>query len=107
MKLLFDREELTFNGEIKNIVDLCEKNNIEITAPCYKSGRIGGCCSACAIEVDGRRAFACATKPKDGMKIVYNREDLITERQEKLIAYEKTLKEGNSSSCCNCSCNGC
>ncbi len=107
MKVVFDGKELSFSDTTKNIVELCEKNNITITAPCYKSGRVGGCCSACGVEIDGKKAFACATKPKDGMNIVYNREDLRKERQEKRIAFEKTLKEGKTNSCCNCSCKGC
>ncbi len=107
MKVVFDNQELTLNGEAENIVELCEKNHIEITAPCYKNNRVGGCCAACVLEVDGKRAFACATKPKDGMNIIYNREDLVKERKEKLSAFEKTLNDGKVNSCCNCSCKGC
>ncbi len=106
MKIIFDGKEITGNENAKNLVEFLDEQGIEITAPCYRSGRVGGCCSACGLEIDGKKAFACATKPKDGISVVYNREDLVTEREEKLLAFEKTLKDGKTNSCCNsCDCN--
>ncbi len=93
MKVIFDGKEIGISKDCKNIVELAIQNKIELLAPCYKSNYNGGCCSTCIVDVDGERCYACSTTPKDGMRITYNRDDLINDRQERLIAYEKYLSK--------------
>ncbi len=107
MNITLDGKELTGNKEAKNLVEFLDEQGVKITAPCYRSGRAGGCCAACVLEIDGKKAYACATKPKDGMNIVYKRKDLVKERQEKWMAFEKMQKEGTGNSCCSGACKGC
>ncbi len=54
------------------------------------------------IEIDGLQKFACGTKPVDGMKIIYQREDLASLRKERLKEYAQRVKnnEATSNSCC-------
>ncbi len=107
MKIIFDGKEVTGNENATNLVEFLDEQGIEIVAPCFRSKRAGGCCSACGLEVDGKKEFACTLKPKNGMKIVYNRQDLINDRKEKFLEFQKVLKEGKENSCCKCSCKNC
>lgn len=83
----------------KNIVEIAKEMNISIPAPCFYARRKKGCCNACVIEVDGKQAFACVTKAKNGMKITVDREDLKALRKERLLAYQKGIKTGTSNKC--------
>ena len=50
------------------------------------------------MGIDGRVVFGCATKPKDGMVVYYDREDLNKERLQRLKAYANC----SNGSCCGC-----
>jgi predicted molibdopterin-dependent oxidoreductase YjgC len=82
-----------------NIIEVAGRAKISIPAPCYRTKRKKGCCSACVIEVDGEQKFACSTTPKDGMSIVVNRDDLKEIRKERLKEYSEGIKSGNHCAC--------
>lgn len=104
MKVTIDGKEVEIFNEDKNIVDAADRAKIGIPAPCYKAGRKKGCCKACVIEINGEKEYACATKPIDGMDIVFDRADLAQIRKERLLAYRDTPV--HSSNGCECSCSG-
>ncbi|MFI3140995.1 MAG: 2Fe-2S iron-sulfur cluster-binding protein [Clostridia bacterium] len=96
MKIIFDNQEMNVENENDNIVEIAQKHGINIIAPCFRNkGKFGGC-GACLIEVEGEKVFACGTKPYDGMKIVYDRQDLETIRQERLQEYADNIKWGTT-----------
>lgn len=104
MKIYFDNKEFQFEKEDENIVQVAEKNGVQITAPCYKNKKNVGCCRVCVIMVDNKEAYACTTKPFDGMKITYDTEKLNTMRKERLKAYSENIKNGDSAgTCCSSS----
>lgn len=102
MKITIDNKEINVKDSKKNIVEIAEDHGIAIVAPCFRNKRKGGCCKACIIEIDGAKKFACGTKPKDGMNIIYKRTDLKELRDKAIQEYLKVLNENKSSSCgCN------
>lgn len=101
-KITIDGIELDVSDPSKNLVDIAKEVNISIPAPCYHAKRKNGCCKACVVEADGEQTYACATKPRDGMKITVNREDLNDLRKESLLAYKKNL-ENDTPMKCECS----
>lgn len=116
MKIKIDGKEIVVTDPNKNIVEIGDENGITITAPCFRNKRKYGCCKGCVIEVDGVQKYACTTKPKDGMNIIYNREDLANIRKERIETYAQRIKNNDTSnSCCgtnpnilstnSCSCN--
>lgn len=102
MKINIDGKEILVEDAGKNIVEIADDNGISIMAPCFRNGRKGGCCNVCLVEIDGEEAYACGTKAKDGIDIVYDRDDLKVLRKERLAIYSTNLQNGNlsSSSCC-------
>jgi len=104
MRVTIDSKEVEIFGEDKNIVDVADRAKIGIPAPCYKDGRKKGCCKACVIEINGKKEYACVTKPIDGMEIVFSRADLAQIRKERLLAYRDS--QLRSTKGCECSCSG-
>jgi NADH dehydrogenase/NADH:ubiquinone oxidoreductase subunit G len=102
MKINIDGKEILVEDSSKNIVEIADDNGISIMAPCFRNGRKGGCCNVCLLEIDGEEAYACGTKAKDGMDIVYDRDDLKVLRKERLANYVKNIQNGDitSNSCC-------
>lgn len=111
MKIIFDGNEFEVKDSASNIVEVAQQNGVYIPAPCFRNNKSKGCCNGCLIEVNGKEGFACNTKPKDGMEIVYDREDLATRRTENLKKYSEAIKNGDlskntcSTGGCGCSCN--
>ncbi len=106
IKIEFDGQEMVTDNESDNIVQIAEKNGVYIPAPCYRKNKGGGCCKGCNVEIDGQVRPACGSKVKDGMKVVYNREDLVENRKKNLLEYAKRIKnnaEPTNSSCCGSS----
>ncbi len=97
MKIYIDEQELEFHSDKEqsdeNIVQIAKKHGITITAPCFLANNGLGCCSSCLIEVDGKEAYACATKAKDGMKIKYDTPLLREKRHENIKKYKQNLKK--------------
>jgi len=104
MNITIDGKELKFNQGDNNIVDLADRYGIRIPAPCYRSKKRNGCCKACLIEIDGNEAYACGTKPQDGMDVVFKREDLNVKRKDRLKEYAENSARGED---CNCDCDCC
>ncbi len=103
IKIELDGQEMFTDNESDNIVQVAEKNGVFIDAPCYRNKKKQGCCKACNVEIDGQVRPACGAKVKDGMKVVYNREDLVDNRKKNLLEYAKRLKNNenkNNSECC-------
>lgn len=102
MKIIFDGKEFEVDNKSDNIVEVAEKNGTFISAPCFRNNKKDGCCNGCLIMVDGKEQFACATKPYDGMNIIYNTEVLEKKRKEKLLIYAEHKKSGKcSENTCN------
>ncbi len=97
MKIYFDEQELEFFSEQEqsdeNIVQIAKKHGINITAPCFLANNGIGCCASCLIEVDGKEAFACSTKAKDGMKVIYDNPILREKRHANLKKYKANLEK--------------
>ena len=104
MKVIIDGKSVTISSDDKNIVDVADRVNISIPAPCYRANKSKGCCNSCVVEVDGKNKYACATKPLDGMNITINREDLKKIEKENIKKYKEVLK--NSGKGCKCDCSG-
>ena len=96
-----DGIQADFSNEEMNVVQVAANAGIGIPAPCYKNGHKNGCCRVCVIEIDGKQAYACCTKPASGMTVIVNREDLIVLRKERLKDYEANDFKGFD---CDCGC---
>jgi NADH-quinone oxidoreductase subunit G len=74
--------------EGESILNVARANNIFIPAICYLS-----CCSPtlacrlCIADVDGKRAYTCNAKAKDGQVVITNTEEIETERRAIMEAY--------------------
>jgi len=99
MSVTIDGQEIEVVSSDKNIVDVASRVKIGIPAPCYRTQRSKGCCSACVIEIEGEQKYACSTVPEDGMNIVVNREDLKAIRKQRLLEYKEGIKSGNPCKC--------
>jgi len=104
MNIKIDGKVAEIFSDDKNIVDVADREKIGIPAPCYRAERQKGCCNACLIEIDGKKEYACAVKPVDGMDIVIDRADLAQIRKERLLAYR--VSQVTPSKGCGCSCSG-
>jgi len=104
MKVTIDGSPIKISRNDKNIVDIADRANIGIPAPCYRANRSKGCCKSCVVEIDGKKEYACTTKPMDGMNIIVTRDDLKEIEKEKIKKYKKMLK--NTAKRCNCKCPG-
>ena len=113
MEIKIDERVINVSNPELNIVQIARVNGINIPAPCYDDNRKFDCCNVCAIETDEVMQYACCTKPKDGMKIIFDRDDLNKLRRNKMKEYnynkENNIKKGCScsESCCEseCDCN--
>lgn len=103
MKITIDEKYIEIFPEDKNIVDVADREKIEIPAPCYRANRKKGCCKICVVEINGKNRYACATKPLDNMNIIVNREDLIQIRRERIKRYQEVLKDISQNCSCDCS----
>ncbi len=104
MKIVIDGKEVEIKAEDTNIVDVADRMQISLPAPCYRANRSIGCCKVCVVEVNGKLEYACATKPQHDMKVIVNRDDLKALRKERLIQYKATQKGLDKS--CECDCSG-
>ena len=101
MKIKIDGKEIHVKDPNKNIVEIGDEHGISITAPCFRNERKHGCCKACVIEANREQAYACTTKPTNGMEIVYKRDDLERIRKDRLSKYAQSIQSGNTDSCCD------
>lgn len=84
-------------------MEVAQRLKINIPAPCLKNGRRDGCCKACLVEVNGKRDYACSTKPESGMKVIVRTQELDAIRKASIKAYKQNVKTGNTSAC-DCTC---
>ncbi len=96
MKIIFDGKEMDVENAEDNIVEIAHKHGVTMIAPCFRNNRKHGGCGACVIEIEGEQAFACGTKPYDGMSIVYDKPELDTLRKERLKIYSDNIKNGTT-----------
>lgn len=78
-----------FCEEGESILNVARANNIFIPAICY----LNKCsatlaCRLCLVDADGKQAFSCNAKVKDGMVIVTKNEEIDTERKAIMQAYD-------------------
>ncbi len=107
MKMYFDEKIFQFEGNEKNIVEVALKNGLKMEAPCFWERKtnvsFNGCCKACIIEVNGKKAFACATVPQNGIKITYNTPQLVQKRKDNLEKFKLSMDNGTPCTCtCDC-----
>jgi len=106
MEITLDGKTIEIIDSSRNIVEIAQDNGVTIIAPCFRNKKKFGCCNACIIEVNSEKKFACSTKPIDGMKIIYNRDDLKKQRREKLESYANMIMSGKpNNNICGCSSN--
>ncbi len=104
MKVTIDGRLIRVSRNDKNIVDIADRANIGMPAPCYRANRSKGCCKSCVVEINGKKKYACVTKPLDGMNIIVNRGDLKKIEKENIRKYKEMLK--NTAKGCKCNCSG-
>ena len=106
MQIQIDDIIINVSNPNLNIVQIAKESGIIIPAPCFNTNREFGCCNACAIEIDKAIQYACCTKPQDGMKIIFNRDDLNQLRHEriKVYTYNKQHSIKNDACCSDSSC---
>ena len=100
MLISIDEKSIDVTDQNLNIVQIAKTNGIIIPSPCFNTNRIHGCCNACIIEIEGSIHYACCTKPTDGMKIIFKRDDLNALRREKIKEYSFNKKNNIKSACC-------
>ncbi|MFC1887825.1 hypothetical protein ACFLYK_03350 [Candidatus Cloacimonadota bacterium] len=49
----------------------------------------------CIIEISGEIHYACCTKPEDGMRIIFQREDLKEIRMKRIFDYARERRNNN------------
>ncbi len=71
------------------VLNIARANGIFIPAICYLSRCSPTlACRICLVEADGKQVFACNAKPKEGMQIVTNSEEVKSERQAIMQVYD-------------------
>lgn len=88
VRIAIDGVEVLCN-EGDYILQVARRNGIEIPAICY----LNNCsptraCKMCMVEIDGKRAYACASKAKDGMQIITQNTELQDERRAIMQTYD-------------------
>jgi NADH dehydrogenase/NADH:ubiquinone oxidoreductase subunit G len=106
MQIEIDDRIINVSDPNLNIVQIAKESGIIIPAPCFNTNREFGCCNVCAIEIDGTIHYACCTKPLDGMKVFFKRDDLDTLRRERIkqFAYNNKHNIKNDTCCSDSSC---
>ena len=71
------------------VLNIARANDIFIPALCYLSNCSPTlACRLCLVEVDGKRAYSCNAKAKDGMNIITKNEEIETERRAIMEIYD-------------------
>jgi len=88
VKFFIDAQEVEGNDS-ETILNIARANDIFIPAICY----LNRCsptlaCRICLVEADGKQVFSCNAKPKEGMQIVTNSEEVKAERKAIMQAYD-------------------
>ncbi|MRT92690.1 2Fe-2S iron-sulfur cluster-binding protein [Ancylomarina sp. 16SWW S1-10-2] len=86
-----DNTTVTVTDSSLSILEVARGAGFDIPAPCFDDKRKYGGCKACVVEIDEKQSYACRRKPKKGMHIVVDREDLNQLREERIIEYKKKV----------------
>lgn len=71
------------------VLNIARANDIFIPALCYLSNCSPTlACRLCLVEVDGKRAYSCNAKAKDGMSIITKNEEIEKERKAIMEIYD-------------------
>ena len=89
--ITIDNTTVNVTDSTLNILEVARGAGINIPAPCFEDERKYGACKVCVVEIDKKHSFACRRKPKKGMHIVVDREDLNQLRKERIIEYKKKV----------------
>ncbi len=75
--------------EGETILNIARANNIYIPAICYLSRCSASlACRLCLVDVDGKRAYSCNAKAKDGMSVTLHNEEIQAEREAIMQVYD-------------------
>ena len=99
MSIILDGQSFEIDIFDNNIIDVANRANITIPAPCYRNKQRKGCCHGCVVEIDGEQKYACSTKPIDGMNVVIDRTDLKEIRKKAIKEYNDATKNSKSDGC--------
>ncbi|NOX16499.1 MAG: NADH-quinone oxidoreductase subunit G [Epsilonproteobacteria bacterium] len=71
------------------ILQIARRNGVFIPAICY----LTNCsptlaCRLCLVEIDGKRAYSCNAKAKEGMSVITKNEEIETERKAIMEVYD-------------------
>lgn len=71
------------------ILNIARARGIFIPAICYLNRCSASlACRLCLVEADGKQVFACNAKPKEGMQVVTNSEEIKRERRAIMEVYD-------------------
>lgn len=75
--------------EGETILNIARRNNIFIPAICY----LNGCsptlaCRLCLVDIDGKRAYSCNAKAKDGIEVITKSDEIEAERRAIMQVYD-------------------
>jgi len=75
--------------EGETLLNIARANDIFIPALCYLSNCSPTlACRLCLVEVDGKRAYSCNAKAKDGMSVITKNEEIEKERRAIMEVYD-------------------
>jgi len=75
--------------EGESILNIARANDIFIPAVCYLSNCSPTlACRLCLVEIDGKRAYSCNAKAKDGMNVTTKNEEIEAERRSIMEVYD-------------------
>ncbi|MBM4165273.1 MAG: (2Fe-2S)-binding protein [Lentisphaerae bacterium] len=98
--VVIDGQTVAIAHADKNLIDVADRAGITIPCACYRSGKSAGCCRACLVLINGRRRYACATIPTDGMTVIVSRKDLKSIRRQRIAEYRAARCTGSKGCCC-------
>ncbi len=99
MILFFDGRNRTISDDAPNLVEAARELGVGIPAPCYRSREKTGCCGVCHVLVNGKAAYACCTRPREGMVVEVTSPAVRRERNLRARHYRDT---GTAYAPCGC-----
>lgn len=89
--ITIDNTTINVTDSSLNILEVARGAGINIPVPCFEDKRKYGACKVCVVEIAEKHSFACRRKPKKGMNVIVDREDLNQLREERIIEYKKKV----------------
>jgi iron-only hydrogenase group A len=81
MKIRLNGKEIEVDGG-KTLLDTCRENGISVPTLCHHASMAPEArCRVCLVEMDGRLATSCSTKPREGALVVTNSERVMKARR--------------------------